>query len=278
MLNLDIPTLGECVAQWRHREGKLLSIPGTDPETGAQQTVQVPAWLFRGESTDYPDTYSSMHRFSLNLLSPGAREEILEVTEELEFALRGHGLTSMYSAALLQHYGLPTEVIDVTSSLDVAAAFAAHRNSGRGLLMAFPTAELFKHTVLIDLKGIHFARRPRHQAAFAIFHHTVPDLKNRELFSSLLAERVAFHGSARDLEQWEANYDLICGPPHTDATSGLLNKIVEDVVLPQLEQHKRFSLGSEARGWLDERIPWAPVPMRVVPGEVGVIEPAWDKF
>jgi hypothetical protein len=218
-----------------------------------------------------------MHRFSLNQLTPNARNEVEAVTRRLDSVLREQ-LNPTLSAALLQHYGLPTELLDVTSSLDAAAAFAAHRNSGTGLLMAFPTDKLAKHAILVDLKSIHFARRPRHQAAFAVFHRTQPNLKSRELFAILCAERVAFQGTDQDLERWDAHYQRICGPPNTDATSGLLNKLVEDVVLSHPERGKRYSICNEARAWLDERIPWAPVPMRAIKGEMGVTEPAWDEF
>jgi hypothetical protein len=278
MTKLTLPTLGNCVEKWRHRESQRTSILATDPETGEQENIQVPSWLFRGESVDYPNTYSSMHRFSLSQLKPNARDEIVAVTKRLDSVLRGYGMAPMYSAALLQHYGLPTELIDVTSSLDAAAAFAAHGNSSAGLLMAFPTEEIAKHAILIDLKRIHFARRPRHQAAFAFFHREEPNLKNHELFKSLSAERIVFKGTEQELRRWDEHYTLICGAPHTDATSGLLNKLVEDVVLAHPESGKPYTICEEAQSWLDERIPWAPVPMRAVRGEPSVMEPAWEKF
>lgn len=271
-----LPTLGECVASWRSRERERLSILGTDPKTGERHSVEAPAWLFRGESAQYPDTYSSMHRFSLSKMTSEAKEEVEAVSRRLDSVLRVYGLEPMYSAALLQHYGLPTELIDLTSSLDTAAAFAAHGNTSTGLLMAFPFSQLAAQTVLVELKRIHFARRPRHQNAYGVFHRSEPNLKC--LIASLQAESVSFRGSMSDLAHWDSRYFQICGQPHTDPTSGLLHKLVDDVVLAHPQPGKRYSICKEARDWLDARIPWAPVPMRATDDEPGVVEPAWDQF
>jgi hypothetical protein len=97
----------------------------------------------------------------------------------------------MHSAALLQHCFLPTELIDLTDSLDVEGAFSAYKNNGKvGVLMAFPTKYLHERGLVI--RGV------------------------------------------------------------------------------------AYSISSEARCWIEERIPWAPVPMRV--DSVGTMAPAWDQF
>jgi hypothetical protein len=81
--------------------------------------------------------------------------------------------------------------------LDNAGAFAAYKNAGEvGVLMAFPTEHLQKHGLVIDLKLIHFARRPRHQHAYVWFHRSEPNLKEESLFETIKAEKVYFQGGS----------------------------------------------------------------------------------
>ncbi len=174
----------------------------THPVSGEERLTETPAWLFRGEREEYPTTCSSFHRFSQCQLSEAAQAEVLAATKRLDFILRERGLHPMYSTALLQHYSLPTEMLDMTSSLDDAAAFAAYRNDGSpGVLMAFPASVLAANGVLIELSEIHFARRPRHQHAYCWFHRTEPDLQEGGLQSALKARRALFQGSQPDLER-----------------------------------------------------------------------------
>jgi hypothetical protein len=272
-------TLRTQLEKWRPREQEKVRIQAVDPATQEKQLIEAPAWLFRGERAVYPSTYSSFHRFSMSGLSKTAQEEVAAVTRRLDYILQRYGLEPMYSAALLQHYFLPTELIDLTESLDDAGAFAAYKNTGEvGVLMAFPTEHLQKHGLVIDLKRIHFARRPRHQHAYVWFHRTEPNLTEASLLEIIKAEKAYFQGDAEDLDHYQKHYVEICGPPNADATCGLLNKLFEDVVLVDQERRVRYSISEEARNWIEERIPWAPVPMRECVDAPGTMEPAWDQF
>lgn len=276
--HVEVKSLSAQVAEWRQLEREKILIPAIDPTTKQSCEIEAPAWLFRGERAKFPEAYAGIHRLSSSGLSTLAQEEVRAVTRRLDSVLQKFGLHPMYSAALLQHYSFPTELLDLTASLDAAAAFAAHNNGGAvGLLMAFPTKNLQKNGIIVDLKGIDFARRPRHQNAYVWFHQTQLNLKDAALSELLEPQILFFQGTSKDLQRSEEYYQQICGAPHTDPTSGLLNKLLEEFVLVG-EHGKKLSISDEARDWLEEIIPWAPVPMRVSSDDPDVMEPAWDEF
>lgn len=272
-------TLSACVQELRPLEQQKVKVWTVDPETGEESEQLAPAFLFRGEATlEWHTTFSTMYRFERDeTLTEAERNGIIAATRLLDQALRSFGLHPMYSASLLQHYGLPTEVIDATASVDIAASFATYKNGGEpGRIYVYDVMALRQHAIVIDLKRIHFARRPRLQVGYCLFHRTEPDFKAKHLLETIGARSYEFQGSAEEIATFDKNAEL-WGDPRKDPVSGLLNKIYHDVVLPQLglgTSHK-----DSITSWVEKRIPWAVVPMKVIE-EKGerYAEPDWDRF
>ena len=119
------PTLAKLVQELRPLESSTIHRTVVDPTTGRHSKATIPAFLFRGESKVYPSIYSSCGRFRMNTtLSDHEKAIVNHIAASLDKLLRDKGLHPMASAALLRHYEFPTEIIDTTSSIDVAASFA----------------------------------------------------------------------------------------------------------------------------------------------------------
>lgn len=272
-------TLSARVEELRPLEQQKAKVRTIDPDTGEESDQLVPAFLFRGEaSLQWHTTFSTMYRFERDeTLTEAERKGIVAATQVLDQALQSFGLHPMYSASLLQHYGLPTEVIDATASLDVAASFATYKNGGApGRIYAYDVLALRQHAIIIDLKRIQFARRPRLQVGYCLFHRTEPDFKAKQLLETIGAKSYEFQGSAEDLVSFDRNAE-IWGDAQKDPVSGLLHKIYHDVVLTQLAFDA--SLMDRITSWIEQRIPWAPVPTKIVE-ENGkrYAEPDWHRF
>ena len=268
----DHPTLTQLVDKLRPLESCKVRALVVDPVTGTRSQVPqaIPAFLFRGESKVYPSICSSRHRFERDTrLSRPGKSRIDWISGMLDKLLRENGLGSMGSASLLQHYGFPTEVIDTTSSIDVAASFAVYRGDANqpGRILVYPTDKLKLNAVVIDLSMIDWARRPSRQHGFMIFHREYHDWQDQRLIDDVQVEEHRFVGSEQEREQFDQN-SYLWGPPEKDPVSGLLHKLVHDVILAGSVEPK------EIVDWLNCRIPWAPFPIRAVPGKDG--PPEWE--
>ena len=184
----------------------------------------------------------------------------------------------MGSAALLQHYGFPTEIVDTTSSIEVAASFAiSHNVPGKpGRILVYPMDKLIQNAIVIDLSLIDWARRPKRQCGFMIFHRNYQDWRHEHLIQDLHVEEHPFVASAGDRQRFDKSAILV-GPSEQDPVSGLLNKLAYDCVLPDLSP-----LPKQVDKWLKERIPPADFPTRVISrdskGQPTEVEPDLCKF
>ena len=124
---VEYRTLASVVETLRPLENARATASVLDATTGKRfSKVEVPAYLFRGEAEVYPTICSSRHRFqACERFSKSEKQKIEFIGDGLDKVLHEHGLASMGSASLLQHYGFPTEVIDTTSSVEVAVSFAS---------------------------------------------------------------------------------------------------------------------------------------------------------
>lgn len=270
-------TLDEVVNKLLSLEEKKTTINGIDPDTGERIKQNVPAFLFRGEKSLYPTICSSRYRFERSQ-SPSCKtkKEIRMIIDELDKLLQDCGLPPMWSASLLQHYGFPTEVIDTTSSIKVAASFAASGNiDSIGRILVYPLIPLKNNAIVIDLSFLHWAKRPKRQCGYMIFHREYENLREKAVMNSIKVEEYSFKLTKDDKKKYD-QYNVLYGDPLKDATCGYLHKLVHDVIL----DNKPIS--NEIQGWLNKRIPWAPMPMKAVSrdnqGRITQVEPDFDNF
>ena len=84
-----------------------------------------PRFLFRGQSLVYPRVNSVFARIDIN-----NRNQIEQAYTTFRWAkhicggLRGYKISSLNGMAVLQHYGWPTPLIDLTGTVEVAVYFA----------------------------------------------------------------------------------------------------------------------------------------------------------
>lgn len=163
-----------------------------------------PKFLYRGEAGCFRNTYSSYERlFRSNQFNSEElhclQDVIVYVCENLnrEFVFSDPKGGSMINknlgnmtevSGLIQHYGFPTRLVDLTSSLDIATYFAFgadHRNrpdllvGEKGKLGIVNIANLVKENVVFNLK-MSKAKRPKRQFAYALLLQESEDLKNLE--------------------------------------------------------------------------------------------------
>lgn len=142
---------------------------------------EVPGCVFRGECGEYPTTKPSVARLpechelakadvmKLAHMSDWIAARLREEREELSWA---------EACALLQHYGMPSRIVDFTGDLGLAFAFAAHGRHSTGRLAILPYAHGHRARML-ELYAHPWAERAQRQAAFGVVMdpHEVNDLK-----------------------------------------------------------------------------------------------------
>jgi hypothetical protein len=212
----------------------------------------VPAYLFRGENRHNGSLTSKMERFRTNnKINESLRNEIHDIAIFLDKFLREHTVNEYKmpleeSATLLQHYGFPTEVIDVTSDLNVAASFAVFGNKdGFGRIYVYSTAKLAQTTHTIDMAIFDYARRPIRQKGYGIVHKDCKDLLIPRVRESVGFESYDFSMSVDDIKTFERN-DYLCAV-EGDQVLALFNILFEKTQLR--------NMSAEAKDWLKKEIP-----------------------
>jgi hypothetical protein len=238
----------------------------TDPHSW-----DAPRVLFRGESGLFPSTPTSLARLLSDLSLPVATiETVIAVAIRVRTRLEQQfGLSPRLAAGFLQHYGLPTHFLDLSSDLDIAVQFATDLAVGDwGALAVFPMEALSGSDsfVLADLTRHPMADRPRRQSAYAYLDYVHSDLKDP---AAVAERRVAWHWfrfTAEDEERHQPDPYLL--DAHSDRVAGVIELLINDCA----------KFDDEAARWIAARVPAAPMALRVTghdeSGATGILIPA----
>jgi FRG domain len=227
-------------------------------------SVVTPAYLFRGESAQYESTMATIQRLPADpALSERARKLLPKITSLIESQLREFlSLSPMDSAGFAQHYGLPTELLDLTSSTRVAGFFASGGEPrDDGYVAVFPVNALVGSSVTVDLRNHHLAARPRRQQAFALFHREHLDLKDSRCVEDLQSVWFGFTLTGADKESFQRENSIL--DAHTDPIAGALQLVVDSMV----QEHGK--LPDEIALWLSRKLAAAPLVGKTVRSGVG---------
>jgi hypothetical protein len=228
--------------------------------------MNMPGFMFRGESGLFPTTQTSIMRLRGDLsLSSEAIETIIALNISIRDQLiEQMGLSPRLATAFLQHYGLPTQFFDVSPDLNVAVEFATNLSPGDwGAIAALPVKALLEDSqsiTLIDLTMHTMAERPRRQNAYAYVDYKHSDLKNLEAISD---RKLAWHWFRFTVEDEESqNPNLYLLDAHSDDVAGLIELFINDAA--------KFDDG--AARWLSQHVPAAPTVLRIVESKDDSIE------
>lgn len=100
-------------------------------------------------------------------------------------------------AGALQHYGFDTAFIDLTSDINVAAFFAAHKRvvGATGQILIIPTEKV--ENQFFDLTS-DFGDRPKRQKSFVIMAHPEYDLKSAQFLNDTESKWIPFRLTFED--------------------------------------------------------------------------------
>jgi hypothetical protein len=221
---------------------------------------EIPKYLFRGECGDFPTTVSSARRpttFGLEMDGrwfPFPVSDLLRITDELiwRFQQPHYDLDTLSAVALLQHYGIPTTMIDFTRSLETAFAFAAKEASRVARVAIMPRRVPPGLAHVIDMTAHTWAVRPVRQTAFGVLPNAdLTDLKSEEARSCLNVKWYQFPVLPTDRDYFAKKYRNLVAMSG-DPTAGFLRFLVTEYV------EARGKLSPALTNWLVKRIPMAP--------------------
>ncbi len=222
---------------------------------------ETPKYLFRGECGDFestkagrsrPETYRLKNGTPLSHLDEQKLHFLIRDVEDRFTARNDYALDERQAVGLVQHYGLPTEIVDFSGNLGCAFAFAASDNSDVGRVAVAPARSISALGKLVDLSNHPRADRPCRQAAFGVIAtEKFIDLKSPAAKSQLNirwfefpvseADRGCLRGKCEDLRRVS-----------DDPSAGFLRFHITEYV----EAHGKLS--PAVTDWLIERVPIAP--------------------
>lgn len=237
----------------------------SETDSGLLTPNKVPQYLFRGECGAFgttksgifrPDTYRVengrlLSTPDLETLERLIRDLARRFTDEDDYSLKEHE-----AIGLLQHYGLPTWMIDFTGHAGHAFAFAAAGEAQVGRVAVMSSCLAAAERGLVDLTEHPWAERPRRQAAFGVIAPSSRDLKSDEARSRLNIRWYEFPVSSRDRAYLKDRYANLVSLSD-DPSAGFLRFHITEYV----EAKGKFS--PALTEWLLKRVPAAPRCYRV---------------
>jgi FRG domain len=219
-------------------------------------------FLFRGECGDFEKTVAGLHRQETGTFDDGRRlsdPDLTLLTQRLipDLALRfantdDYDLDEPSAYAVLQHYGLPTRILDFTARPDIAFKFAASRKAAVGRVAVMERAVAFGGTPVFDFRGHEWAQRAQRQWAFGVIPADgLIDLKSEAARSRLGIRWYQFPVSPAEGPFFDANYAELLRWTD-DPSAGFLRFHITEFV----EGHGKLS--PDLTEWLLDRVPIAP--------------------
>lgn len=182
-LRLDHPQFDSLTEALRHVLGEYAAEgPPRIYEQGPLRVLphpEVPGFLFRGECGLYAATTASLARARDDL----SKADVLKLAEISDWIAAGlheerEDLSWPEAFALLQHYGMPSRIVDFTSDIGLAFAFAGHGKCAVGRLAVLPYLPSQVGPIL-KFSAHPWAERAQRQVAYGVVMdpHEVNDLK-----------------------------------------------------------------------------------------------------
>lgn len=221
-------------------------------------------FLFRGECGRFPETRASLERVRL---SPGALADLQGLSEWLLRRLRelpDYQLSEFEALAALQHYGLPTMMLDFTANPRTAMVFAIRGSKDiqdYGRICVLPTASYRKGLMISELGEHRWALRARRQEAFGVVSsgRPSPDLKSSDARTRWGIRWYEIKITEKDRQLSAARYSALVDTDD-DPTAGILRHHLIEYV----EEFGKLS--DDLARWLVEvdRIPIVPRVFKVL--------------
>lgn len=111
-----------------------------------------PRFLFRGQSTIYPSIKSSYGRVPNSEVEIRQAQRVYIWARSICQGLRGYTIDPLEGVAVLQHYGWPTPLIDLTGTLEIACFFALRGASAgsRSVIYVVDTSQITEQGLIVD--------------------------------------------------------------------------------------------------------------------------------
>lgn len=219
---------------------------------------ELPSYLFRGECGVFPTTTDGGRRLQAEVLAGECRLSNTDVVQlgKLVFNLvellckEPYSLDRMGAMGLLQHYRLPTRMVDFTANLNYAFAFAVTGTSSRGRVAVMPRAP--QRLRIVDLMAHPWAERAQRQGAYAaVITDELADLKSEIARSRANIKWYEFPIVPSDRDHFKEMYQELLRESD-DASAGFLRFHITEYV-------EAFGkLSPILTEWLLEHIPIAP--------------------
>jgi hypothetical protein len=262
--DLQFETLTEA---FRHILGQYSLQPNSrvweQSTSGLVYLREIPRYLFRGECGDFETTTDGARRLQAEVLAGEFRLANVDAVE-LARLVCGLGkrlcrepfsLDRMGAVALLQHYRVPTRMVDFTANLNYAFAFAVTGTSSTGRVAVMPRAQ--QSVRIVDLMAHPWAERAQRQGAYGVvMTDKLADLKSEAARSRLNIKWHQFPILPSDRGRFEAMYQELLRESD-DPSAGFLRLHITEYV-------EAFGkLSPMLTDWLLERVPIAPYCCRV---------------
>lgn len=220
-------------------------------EAGLRGPREGPPFIFRGECGRFETTVASRFR-------PGVFPEDITAWNRLfgtlckRFMLDDYGLEEVQAIALLQHYGLPTELIDFTWNSGYAMAFAAAGDEEVGRICIMPVGQNANLPLLTDLSGHPWAHRAQMQNALgAIMPMSYEDLKSPKTRSRFALTWIEFRISGPERDFLRKKYEGLMNLPNDPSSGFVRSQIIEYV-------EAKGKLSPALTEWILDRVPMTP--------------------